>query len=170
MTVKNGNKGNEDVFNGAFGSRTSPTSIASIWDFQNDSAESGQTVENIQRVVNLARVESFAIQSIGGDSIISSDDFVGHQYRPIVSTGGEVALSGAVFGSVSSMELGRTITLIGTHNTNYVRLNPEIDFASIPEFGILLNGPIFLQLGVNVDLTLVEIAGKKVFLERSRSL
>ena len=158
---------NAAVTNAKLMSRTADTSTVGKINLENSDSP---IVIDVQRQVNLGRTVSFSTQTISSSTTVTSDNLAAKQVIPLVSDGGEVELSGAIFGGVPNMEQGRVITLVGTNNTNYVKLTQESNFASIPLYGIMLNGSIELALGVVLTLLYIEIDGKLVFLEIGRNV
>ena len=162
MSVTNGQPVNAEVTNAAYVSKTTDSTVESKITLSNLS--SGGEILNLQETVNASRTEEYAEQTVGGGGEIDSIVGVGRQLRLVKSSGGEVVLSGLVFGS-KAFSGGIEITLFGTSDTDYIKLeNPALDDT---EDYALLNGSIEIKKYTSITFRYSE--GLTRWIETSRN-
>lgn len=161
MSVSNGQKGNQTTFNNAFGSKTSSSTINSVWTL--NEAGSGGAIANMQQQINNNSNQVVATQDIAANGTISSNDNRSFQKRRVQGTPGNVTASGTPFGSGGTWDDGIVIELMGMDDTKKVKiLHNDVDY------GIILNGDI--NLGEFDTLTVEWVSSKLRWVERSRSV
>ena len=151
MAVSNGQVANQDTFNNAFPSKTNDDIIPVKYNLTNTDAASGDSLINLQKVVNEASVKVYATEQISSGGNISIDNVKGVQVRRIVSDGGDVTLSSTPFGNSGGWADGTRIQVVGGDNTNRCTL-----VFSDTDYGCILFGDFTPDKWHSVTLVWIE--------------
>lgn len=181
MSVSNGQQADQNTFNNAFMSRTSNTSTTGKVDLQNTndaSAENdtgasvhtagGLAVEK-KAFINELRVstfkniaKTFSVESIISNGVISLTLNQSIQMRRVQGNGAPITANNNPFGSMSGADDGLLIILIGSDDTNTVKI-PESD----TQYGCYINGSATLKRGFVLGLIYDSVAERFYELFRS---
>lgn len=145
MSVSNGDRADEDTFNGKLASKTANNSFAGIQDLNNGS--SGPQISNAQLQINYSKATASNNVSLEDNGTLVLDTYSMNQIFTISGAGGAVAISDTPFGTPLAIQDGTSVELICTSDSNTVKLISN-DIAD----GMLLDGAKILCKGESVRL------------------
>lgn len=118
------------------------TSVGILTLDETASGNSGATVSNVQREINLSRKVVFAQSSKANGDTISLDSLSLSQEARVIGAGAAVTLDALPFGNSKVVEDGCEIMIVGHDNTNTVTLT----FNDV-QYGLYINGNAELKRG-----------------------
>jgi len=162
MTVANGQAVNETVTNAAYVSKTDTSAsnvVVGIVALNNGS--SGDTTTNLQQTLSDATNKLYSTQLIAASGAIALDLKKQSQIIPVAGDAGAQVMAALPFGS-DTWTNGQKVILIGTDDTNTVRINHN-DVSN----GVVLNGDIILKKYMIIELLYLTVLGRWIEVRRN---
>lgn len=136
------------VANATFFDKTIDDSTVGKVELANTDSESGATISNAQREINLSKKIIFGeAAKLDGDTLTPNSLSMNQEFR-LIGNGAPVALDNLPFGSSQVVLDGTEIKIFGHDDTFTVRINHNDS-----QYGCLLNGDAILKKGYMIKLT-----------------
>ena len=126
------------------------------------SGNSGSTVSNLQRQINLAKKIVYLESAKDNGDTVTLDDLSLNQEVRVVGNAGAVTLNVLPFTNAKVVEDGCEITLVGGDDTNTVTLS-----LNDVQYGCYINGDATLKKGYTITLSYND--EQERYLEKSRN-
>ncbi len=141
MSVTDGQRASAAIFNQAFVSKSSPSTVVEVITLADTTVTSGESIANVQKAINEITFDTVSTQSISAGGTINVTDYKGMQYRRIVGNSAAVTCSNTPFGgSAHNIPDGTVIRLVGQDDTATVSITHND-----ASYGCILNGNVTLK-------------------------